>query len=76
MYVADMKKTTQNLEVFYFLVLKIPFKLMSINVLELFSKVVFNKDQGCYREPLDQLIFWSYSARSCSTKIKVAIESL
>ena len=30
MCVADMQKTTQNLEVFYFLALKIPFKLMSI----------------------------------------------
>ena len=49
MYVADMKKTTQNLEVFYSLVLKIPIKLRSINFLELFNKAVFNKDQGCYR---------------------------
>ena len=48
MYVADMKKTTQNLEVFYSLVLKIPFKLRSINFLELFNKAVF-QDQGCYR---------------------------
>ena len=51
-YVADMKKTTQNLEVFSSLVLQIPFKVRSINFLELFSKVVFNKAQGCYREPL------------------------
>ena len=47
MYVTDMKKTTQNLEVFHSLVLKIPFKLRSVNLLELFSKAVFNKDQGC-----------------------------
>ena len=31
MYAADMKKTAKNLDVFYFLALKIPFKLMSIN---------------------------------------------
>ena len=52
MYVAVMKKTTQNLKVFYSSVLKIPFKLRSIIFLELFSKVVFNKDQGCRREQL------------------------
>ena len=60
MYVAGMKKTTQNLEVFDSLVLKIPFKLMSINFLELFSKVVFNKDQGCYREPLITLTLFLF----------------
>ena len=60
MYVAGMKKATQNLEVFDSLVLKIPFKLMSINFWELFSKVVFNKDQGCYREPLITLTLFLF----------------
>ena len=60
MYVAGMKKATQNLEVFDSLVLKIPFKLMSINFLELFSKVVFNKDQGCCREPLITLTLFLF----------------
>ena len=52
MYEADMKKTTQNIEFFHSLVLKVPFKLWSINFLELFSKVMFNKDQDCCREQL------------------------
>ena len=56
-----MKKTTQNLEVFYSLVLQILFKVRSINFLELFSKVVFKKAQGCYREPLIALtLFYFY----------------
>ena len=61
MYVTDMrKKTTQDLEVFYSLVLKIPFNLRSTNFLELFSKFVFSKDQGCCREHLITLACFLY----------------
>ena len=55
-----MKKTTQNLEGFYSLVLRIPFKMWSVNFLELFSKVVFNKDQDCCQEQLIMLTYFVF----------------
>ena len=56
---ACRRHEKDNSKSWSFLFLKILFKLRSINILELFTKAVFNKDQGCCREQLITLTLYN-----------------